>query len=663
MSAKAILSASVSAAPVYVEDVFSTFLYTGTGATQTITNGIDLSGKGGLVWTKNRGDGSAGLGHFFWDTVRGNNGPNSRFLRSNSSDAESEDGGFITSTSSTGYTVGNTNRTNASAESFCSWTFREQPKFFDVVTYTGDGTSNRNIPHSLGSTPGCIIVKNTSSSVNWGVYHRSLADGLQLILNLDGANGSFNIFGPNSAQTATTFQTGTSNLNFINASGATYVAYLFAHDAGGFGTAGTDNVVSCGSYAGTGTAGLTVNLGWEPQFVIVKNATTSGYDWIINDTMRGMPVATTPDGQSNRTLTANTANAESTSGANIYPIANGFVLNSADNFGINKSSNTFIYIAIRRGPMKTPTVGTAVYNAIARTGTGVGNVSVTGVGFSPDFALYQSRSGALGILNDRLRGAEYLLPSSTQQATVSTAYGYRVFLQDGAQLGSNTGADGGNESSTPYANWFFRRAPGFFDVVAYTGTGANQQVTHNLGVIPEMMIIKNRSGSFGWAVYHAGMSTDLIELQSNTYGSSANPNWWNNGAPTASVIKTPSSSNAAANRSGDTFVAYLFASCPGVSKVGSYTGNGTTQTIACGFTGGARFVLIRRKDTGGDWYVWDTARGIISGNDPYLLLNSSAAEVTGTDYIDPLSSGFEISSTAPAAINANGGSYIYLSVA
>jgi hypothetical protein len=64
--------------------------------------------------------------------------------------------------------------------------------------------------------------------------------------------------------------------------------------------------------------------------------------------------------------------------------------------------------------------------------------------------------------------------------------------------------------------------------------------------------------------------------------------------------------------------------------------------------------MIKRTDTTGDWYVWDSARGIIAGNDPYLLLNSTAAEVTNTDYIDPLASGFEISSTAPAAINASG---------
>jgi hypothetical protein len=107
----------------------------------------------------------------------------------------------------------------------------------------------------------------------------------------------------------------------------------------------------------------------------------------------------------------------------------------------------------------------------------------------------------------------------------------------------------------------------------------------------------------------------------------------------------------------------MFATCPGVSKVGTYTGTGTTQQINCGFSAGARLVLIKRTDSTGGWYVWDSARGIVAGDDPYLLLNSTAAEVTNTDYVDTYSAGFEISSTAPADINANGGAFIFLAIA
>ena len=138
---------------------------------------------------------------------------------------------------------------------------------------------------------------------------------------------------------------------------------------------------------------------------------------------------------------------------------------------------------------------------------------------------------------------------------------------------------------------------------------------------------------------------------------------WATTAPTSTTFGVSNGGGSYNNGAGMTYVAYLFATCAGVSKVGSYTGNGTTQTIDCGFTGGARFVLIKRTDSTGDWYVWDSARGIVSGNDPYLLLNSTAAEVTSTDYIDPYSAGFEISSTAPAAINASGGTFIYLAIA
>jgi hypothetical protein len=110
-------------------------------------------------------------------------------------------------------------------------------------------------------------------------------------------------------------------------------------------------------------------------------------------------------------------------------------------------------------------------------------------------------------------------------------------------------------------------------------------------------------------------------------------------------------------------IAYLFATVAGVSKVGSYTGTGADLNVDCGFSAGARFILIKRTDSTGDWYVYDSVRGIVAGNDPYLLLNSTAGEVTGTDYIDPLSSGFTVTSSAPAALNASGGTYIFLAIA
>jgi hypothetical protein len=265
---------------------------------------------------------------------------------------------------------------------------------------------------------------------------------------------------------------------------------------------------------------------------------------------------------------------------------------------------------------------------------------------------------------DRLRGANRLLITSTTGAEVNTTStptltGFDV--QNGYTVGNDSGGYAINYSPYIFINWNFKRAPSFFDVVCYTGTGANRTVTHNLTVAPELMIIKGLSDATAWEVYCSALANTEYLVLNTTAAKATGATRWNSTTPTSSVFSVGTSTTT--NNSASTYVAYLFATCAGVSKVGSYTGTGTTKQIDCGFTGGARFVLIKRTDSTGDWYVWDTARGIVSGNDRYLLLNSTAAEVTNTDYIDTYSAGFEISSTAPAAINASGGSFIFFAVA
>jgi hypothetical protein len=117
-----------------------------------------------------------------------------------------------------------------------------------------------------------------------------------------------------------------------------------------------------------------------------------------------------------------------------------------------------------------------------------------------------------------------------------------------------------------------------------------------------------------------------------------------------------------ANFNGYTFIAYLFASLPGVSKVGSYTGTAASLNIDCGFTGGARFVLIKRTNAAGAWYVFDTTRGIVAGNEVYMMLNDTGRDVSA-DLIAPLSSGFQLTANGSTTVNVSGGTYIYLAIA
>jgi len=335
--------------------------------------------------------------------------------------------------------------------------------------------------------------------------------------------------------------------------------------------------------------------------------------------------------------------------------------------GIEASSSTYIYIAIRRGPMKTPEAGTSVFEPLARSGTGAAATVTTTV--RPDGVLQNWRSGGLGSANhffyDRLRGvAKALFTDATDAESTQTATGINAFNNLSYGI---AGAGSMNNGSATYVDYIFTRAPGFFDEVCYTGNGtAGTAISHNLGVVPELVIVKKRSSTGPWnTLYQPSMRVLMLNASNEFKSASLTKFYFGNDSadvsPTSSTFTV--ASDAEINESGATFVSYLFASCSGVSKVGSYTGTGTTLQINCGFTGGARFVLIKRTDASASWYVWDSARGIVAGNDPYLLLNSTDAEVTNTDYVDTYSQGFEISSTAPAAINANGGTYIFLAIA
>jgi len=626
MLARKALAGTAGAPKVYVEDVFSTYLYAGGTTTQTITNGIDLSTKGGMVWIKSR---ASTYNHSIWDSSRAG-----KYLFVNQADAQTSAAyvNFLT----TGFTV--TANDGFGYESpyggpYVSWTFAEQAKFFDVVTYTGNG-ANRTISHNLGSVPGCIIVKRTDSAADWQVYHRSLANTEYLVLNTSAAKATGTTRWNSTTPTSTEFSLGTDTT--VNANSGTYVAYLFAHDAGGFGDAGSDNVISCGSCLGNAT----VDLGWEPQFLMVKASSTTG-NWEILDNMRGFTVA----GQVDARLRANLSDAEVSSDV-AAPTATGFTLDFS-------GATTYVYIAIRRGPMKTPETGTSVYSVFADGAST--NPKTFSAGFPTDFAISQVRSTGAASYNyagSRLTGnSQYLVPQTTGAEQADTTPIWTFDLQNSFKQ---------NISAASMVSWLFRRAPGFFDVVCYTGNGSTQNVSHNLGVVPELMIVKSRSLSGSdWWVYASALTTPqnkYLRLQS-TDGESTATGLWGSSLPTSTTFGLGA---FAPNSSGETFVAYLFATCAGVSKVGSYTGNGSSVTVTTDFQ--PRFILVKRTDSTGNWIVSDSARGLPTGNDPALFLNSTAAETTGQDWVDVSSTSFTVNETALNA-NVNTATYLYFAVA
>jgi hypothetical protein len=483
-----------------------------------------------------------------------------------------------------------------------------------------------------------------------------------LRLNTTASAGTSATIWNSTTPTSSVFSLGNTSANAIDDS---YVAYLFAHDAGGFGLTGTDNVISCGSYTTNGSGVASVTLGYEPQWILWKRSDSTS-DWYIFDTMRGW---TGDPANTSAGLRPNLSNAENN--------LSGYAINATGfNVTAGAASATYIYIAIRRGPMKVPTSGTSVFSLDASSAGGSGGL--LGAITASDLVINSQRDPAANspfVFIDRLRGVGQVNTGATTKALYSSNTNAETTVDTTSSSSTAEGVNGAYLYSAAGKSSAIRtvqqgpggsvaynliRAPGFFDEVCYTGDSTTgRSITHNLGVAPELMIVKGRNVATKWAVYCAPLgNTKAVYL--NQTSSIDTTNRWNDTTPTSSVFYL--SNDIVVNDSSYNYVWYGFATCAGVSKVGSYTGNGTTQTIDCGFTGGARFVLIKRTDSTGDWYVYDTARGIVSGNDPYLLLNSTAAEVTSTDYIDTYSAGFEISSTAPAAINASGGSFIFFAV-
>ena len=640
----------VAAQVKYIENYFQTWLRTGTGASATITTGLDASTNKALVWTKSR---SAATDHKLTDTVRGA----TKALISDTTGAQTTDTNGLTAFSSTGYTIGTDTNYNNSGETYVDWEFVATPKFFDVVTYTGTG-SNTTIAHSLGSVPGCIMVKRTDTTGDWQVYHSSLANTEYLVLNTAAAKATGATRWNSTTPTSSVFSVGTDAT--VNANGGTYIAYLFAHNAGGFGLTGTDNVISCGSFTTDASGNATVNLGYEPQMVILKTSFGATSFWFMFDNMRGWSYS------SAKSIFANRSNAESDQGANLmYPTATGFQVGGTGGYFLNPSTDQ-IYIAIRRGPMKVPTDATKVFSPVARTGTGA-TASITGLGFAPDFLISAARDIAYGMgFRDKLRGTNPMLVPSNTATEASYTDELLAYLNTGISIGADTSAGVINESGRSYINWLFGRAPSFMDVVCYTGTGSATTVSHNLQAVPELVINKNRNGTFGWYTCFNFTSTTYDQNTLSTTNAANIAVTYGTGGDMFSAKPTTTGlplSAGANNLSAKTYVSYLFATCAGVSKVGSYTGNGTTQTINCGFTGGARFVLIKRTDSTGDWYTYDTARGMTTLTDPYLLLNSTATEAATLGSVTTVSTGFALNSTILAAINTNGATYLFFAVA
>jgi len=390
---------------------------------------------------------------------------------------------------------------------------------------------------------------------------------------------------------------------------------------------------------------------------MIKRAEGGTEDWIIIDNIRGFDVNIV----NKPILKPNTSEAESSSGSKVVLTSSGFKIEDTDN-RINGNNNKYIYMAIRRGSLNTPEDATDVFDVDMYTGGQAVDTNFDSAGFPADMLLHIHR---IDTVDNQIatRLTNKILVTNSSAAEVST---------DHVDFDNSNGWVTGS-STSPYPMWrtasgtdkhvvyAWKRAPGFFDVVSYRSTGSAFNVNHNLGVIPELIIFKNmESSTYNWLVLNVATSE---RLRLNTNDAEYNSDAWASGlsATVLPIIGHSGTADSINPYNGHLHIALLFATAPGVSKVGSYTGNGGTQNIDCGFSSGARFVLFKRTDTAGSWHFFDTSRGIVSGNDPVLQLNNNQNENSNDDYIDPYSSGFSVASASLS--NASGGSYIFYAIA
>ena len=315
-------------------------------------------------------------------------------------------------------------------------------------------------------------------------------------------------------------------------------------------------------------------------------------------------------------------------------------------------------------------------NTVLYTGTGTTR-SVTGVGFQPDLIWTKSRSNPSNHgLVDVIRGTNKVVFTDSTDAEY-TLSAIDSFDSDGFTTSSSGSYN--NLSGWTYVAWNWKaggtpvsntdgtitssvsaNVDSGFSIVSYTGTGANATVGHGLTSAPEMVILKNRSITSEWRVYAASVcdGTNYLFLNS-TSGLQAASTIWNNTIPTATTVSI--GTHASVSGSGNNLVMYCFHSVEGFSKIGSYTGNGSSTDgpfVYLGFR--PSFVLIKRTNSTGFWVMLDDERSAYNVTDDVLYANASNAEsvAQATDF---LSNGFKLRTT-DSDVNASG-TYIYMAFA
>ena len=287
----------------------------------------------------------------------------------------------------------------------------------------------------------------------------------------------------------------------------------------------------------------------------------------------------------------------------------------------------------------------------------------------PDWVWIKNRGYAnKHVLFDSVRGVEESLTTNNNAGEVNQNAdgGYlSAFNSDGFTLTEGSSSDNDtNDNRYTYVAWNWKEtADAGFDIVSYTGSGSAKTVAHNLGVKPDVIICKSRSGAEEWRPYFSALGATFGMRLNDTNAKDDDAGYWNDVEPTSSVFTV--GTNAGTNGDGVTFIAYCFSAKQGYSHFGSYTGNANAEGpfIYTGFR--PAFFIYKSSTTGGEeWKILDSKRDPINrGSQRNLNVHTNTAESDDANSIGEfVSNGVKIRS-AHNNINKSGDKFIYLAFA
>jgi len=306
-----------------------------------------------------------------------------------------------------------------------------------------------------------------------------------------------------------------------------------------------------------------------------------------------------------------------------------------------------------------PPIPSENFNTVLYDGTSATH-AITGLGFQPDLVWIKDRgNGERHVLDDSSRGATKDLSSDLTNAEATRPTSFLSFDSDGFTLGTDGGGIVNDSTRGPYVAWCWKANGGTtssntdgsatstvqantkagFSIVTFNHAIASTTYSygHGLGVKPDIIILKMKSGASNWFVYYSGFgATKKLELNQTIAESSTGA--WGSVEPTTSVFSVN-------NVNAGDWVSYCFAEKAGYSKFGTYTGNGSTNgpIVNTGFE--PAFVMIKRTDSADNWSITDNKRATSNPRDESLFPNLSSTELTAGYSVNYLSNGFQIATS------------------